>query len=184
MKNNLGTAVIAAVVALLVVGISFTFIKPVQNVVNQTLGANAGPDSYFPCESHNGVTQCFARQPLRAATTTVCALKSPSATSTLIAANATFRVASSTSAVTVDLAKATTPYATTTSLGTAGLASGAQGSFNASTTNQNIASVDNAHIFGPNTWFVVGVRSGITGGDASGVPFQPAGACNATFQVI
>jgi hypothetical protein len=162
--------------------------QAVLQKVQGNLGAVSGPDSSFPCESHNGVTTCFAQQKLRQATTTVCAFKSPAATSTLMTGSGVKFSVSSSSAITVNLAKAATPFATTTSLGVAALAAGAQGTFSASTTPNGLPAgntiVDNAWVFAPNTFFVVGVQAGVTSGDTAGTGFVPEGSCSVIWKVM
>jgi len=138
-------------------------------------GAVSGPDSYNPCESHNGVTTCFNKKGFTSATTTVCAIKSPSATSTLkLGSGARFTVGSTT-ASTVTFAKAVDPYSTTTSIGSAQLGANTQATILATTTaSQN---VDPVHVFAPNTYFVVGMAGGIG-------TFSPTGTCQAVFELI
>lgn len=169
MKNHLITAGIAIVV--FAVGIAF--VKPVQNVVQQ-FGSVASPDIQSPYFSFGGVRFWGAHtESLAAATTTVCALQSPVATSTLLSASIRF-VVSSTTASTVTLAKATTAYATTTKLVEVALAAGAQGTVVASTTPSGGATNDGTNVFSPNTYLVVGMAGG-TG------TFTPTGTCQAVW---
>jgi hypothetical protein len=145
-----------------------------------TYGAVTGPDSYFPCESHNGVTTCFARQALRQATSTVCAIKSPAATSTMPIGGVRVTTASSTATI-WDLARASTPFATTTAIGTAyNVAGSAMADIQASTS----PSAGAATVFPPNTYLVIGVRQSITAGDTAGTGSVTSGYCSATFSVI
>lgn len=132
-------------------------------------GAVSSPYLQSQDFSYGGVLHFGAKtDSLTQATTTVCALQSPSATSTLLHASIRFSV-SSTTASTVTLAKASTPYATTTSLGAVSLAANAQGIAVASTTG--------SHIFSPNTYFVVGMA----GNGAN--TYSPTGTCQATWIV-
>lgn len=126
-------------------------------------------------ESNGGLYTTAARVLMATGTTTVCAIQSPNATSTLTEGSALFTV-SSTSASTVQLAKATTAFATTTSLGQGIFAANAQGTVIASTTPSLVAT-DGSQVFSPNTWFVVGM----TGGQGT---FSPTGVCTAEFQVM
>ena len=140
------------------------------------IGAVSGPDSSFDCESHNSVTRCFTQRALTLATTTPCAIKSPSATSTLVMASLRVNVASSTATI-WDVTKASTAFATTTALnGQKPLASGVQGTLSATTT-QTVSS-DDAMVFAPNKFLVWGARGFIPAG------VFLAGTCNATFEVI
>lgn len=131
-----------------------------------TLGALSGPDLPYPYFSFGGVPQWANRtDSLTQATTTVCALQSPSSTSTLDFASIRLDV-SSTTAATVTLARAATAFATTTSLGAISVPANAQGIAVASTTG--------SHIFPPSTWFVVGMAGGIG-------TFSPSGSCRAIW---
>ncbi len=132
--------------------------------------AVASPDIMSPYFSFGGVRHWASRtDSLTQATTTVCALQSPSATSTLVTAFINFTV-STTTASTVTLAKANTAYATTTLLGSVTLAANAQGIAVASTTG--------SHIFSPNTWFVVGMA----GNGAN--TYSPTGTCQAIWTSV
>lgn len=110
---------------------------------------------------------------LTQATTTVCAIQSPAATSTLQSASILLTV-SSTTASSVVLAKATTAFATTTNLNTEAVAANAQATIVASTSptggNKDL-------IFSPSTWLVVGMSGG-TG------TFSPTGVCTATWTTL
>lgn len=142
-----------------------------------TLGAVSAPDTYFDYFSNNGLKR-YARRAstLVQATTTVCALKSPSATSSL--ALGTFQlnaIATTTGPVILTLAKASTRYATTTSLGSVTIQAGKTGEATASTTG--------AHIFSPNTFFVVGAQ-GSVGVPAGAGTFSLSGSCQADFLAL
>lgn len=107
-----------------------------------------------------------------AATTTPWALQSPSATSTLIAAWCRVDV-SSTTASTLTIARAATPYATTTLLGRYGIAANAQATVVASST----PTAGEATTFSPNTYLVVGMAGGIG-------TFSPSGSCGALWATL
>lgn len=140
----------------------------------QSFGAVSGPDSFFPCTSNEGITTCVTRIAMRTATTTVCAIKSPAATSTLVSGTARFTY-SSTTAPLVRFAKATTPYATTTALGNATIAAGAQGTLQASSTP--VGALGDITVFEPSSYLVVALSGGVG-------TFSPTGICQATFEVI
>ena len=99
-----------------------------------TYAAVSSPDIPSPYLTYGGVRR-WARydRDLTQASTTVCAIQSPVSTSTLISGGITF-TESSTTAMTITMAKAATPYATTTSLGEGLLAADIFGTFVASTT--------------------------------------------------
>ena len=153
-----------------------------NGVDGQSLGAVTGPDSTFPCESHNGVTTCFERKNLAQATTTVCAIKSPTATSTLTFASVHINVATGT-ASTIQFSKAATAFATTTLIYTDAGGStiesvGALAEVNAFASSTQPKTV---RTFSPNTFFVAS-RAG--GGAFAGGVFNEAGYCQATFNVL
>ena len=170
--------------ALVVIGIIAIFGLFLPSVKGTFGGVQSGTDvtttNFTTLAVQNGMANgglwtTAARVAMITATTTVCAIQSPNATSTLTEASALFTV-SSTTASTVYLAKATTAFATTTSLGYAALAANAQGTLFASTTPSSVT-VDGAQIFAPSTWFVVGM----TGGTGT---FSPTGVCTAEWQVL
>lgn len=142
----------------------------------QSVGAVTGP--FMPFDHIQwGLGQGIRIYPtaigLKTATTTICAIQSPVATSTLVQAGILFSV-SATTTTTIDLAKAATAFATTTAIGGATLASDAEGLILASTTPTS--GLDDAMVFAPNTWFVVGMQ----GNDFS--DSAPVGVCHATFE--
>lgn len=144
------------------------FVSP-EEMDEEALGAVSSPDIPSPYFSFGGVRQWAARDnDLTQATTTVCAIQSPAATSTLDHADLSL-VVSSTTASTVTFAKAATPYATSTFLGSAAVAANAQANIavKATTTSNAIAS---NFVFGPSQWFVVGMQGGVG-------TFSPTGVC-------
>ncbi len=157
-----------AVLALVVAGIAIS--KPAQ-VVEKTIqaGAVASPDIMSPYFSFGGLKHWAVRtDSLSSATTTVCALQSPAATSTLAWAAVLFSV-SSTTASTVTLATSTSAFATTTLLTSTSIAANAQGYINFQGSSANVLA--------PNTWVVVGMAGG-TG------TFSPTGTCQAEFMAL
>lgn len=126
--------------------------------------------SFLPINTNNPKTQ---------ATTTLCALQSPNATSTLGQAYVTFTNAT-TSPYVVTIAKSATRYATTTVIGNSiAVAGGAQVTVSATTTTSN--NQNNDKVFAPNQWLVVGIAGAISSGDALGTGFKPVGRCGATW---
>lgn len=147
-KLNIGTLAVAvvALVAALFGG------KP--SIVNQTLGSVSGPDAFFPCESHNGLTTCTERQFFRTSSTTLASFRSPSATSTLRYAAGSITTAT-TSATQFEWGRATVPDATTTTLGIYNLAASVKAMVLASTTATFATAaqtIDQSFIIPPNTY--------------------------------
>ena len=166
-----GIAVIACILSVVV------FFRvpgiPGASTVNQ-FGATTGPERFNDCESTNGIETCFGRTGLKTATTTVCAIQSPTnATSTLVSGSVRFSTSGVASIITI--AKGATAYATTTSLGRITLAANAQATIVASST-PSTSSADDLNVFAPGKWFVVGMEGAAT--------FSPVGVCQAQFRKI
>lgn len=170
--SNMKNIAITVAVSLVVFLVGVTFIKPVQKVVNQTVGSVTGPDMFFPCESHNGLTKCFNRTPFAQATTTVCSFKTPAATSTLNFAGMTIDGATTTATV-LTIAKGANSNASTTLLAAGSLAANARGTLIASSTASG-ASIDNANVFAPNTFINFSIKGGVG-------TFSQVGSCGAEF---
>lgn len=173
MKTTLITVAVIASLALSIFGL----VRPTQsNAPEQVaVGAVSGPDTYFDYVANNNLRKFGQRRALITGTTTVCAIKSPSATSTLVYAGVNFTT-SSTTATVVTLAKATTAFATTTALNTLSLSANAQGGQIATSSLASVGVVGN-NIFAPNTYFVVGMQGGVG-------TFSPAGSCGAEWLVL
>ena len=168
LKSWIPSVVVGAV---LVLGL-LVFAKP----QSPPLGSVTGPDSSFECETHNGLQSCFAYSKMRQATTTVCALKSPSATSTIVGfadggIGATFKVSSTTASV-LTVATSTTAFATTSMLLRQPIAANAQLSVVSTTTPAN-----GGIVLPPNTYLVFGMEGGVG-------TFSPVGTCSAAFRVL
>lgn len=167
--------IIIGLVAVIIIAIGIAvYPGKTQIVTIPRIGTVSGPDVTFPYFTINGVRTEYRATPLKTATTTVCALRSPTdATSTLAFAGIKFTT-SSTTATTVTIAKATTAFATTTIIGSAHtIAANAQDTINASST---VGVAADAGIFAPGNYLVVGMQGG-TG------TFSPVGYCQAEFIV-
>lgn len=146
-KANL--AIVLALVAIILGGSSYIFIKPVQTAMNNAVGAQSGPDDLNPYHSNNGLTQWYFFSRMANASTT-CSFKSPNATTTLVRAGMQFNnTFGGTFDATIGLA--TNAFSTTTSLGNeeAAIVAGSQDTMNASTTQ---GSASKAYIIAPNTF--------------------------------
>ena len=142
------------------------------------LGALAGPDipsAYLHWGAGYGLYEYPTTVTMTAGTSTPCNIQAPTnATSSLVYARAKFD-SSSTTAMTIHIAKGTLMTATTTLLGTAtALSAGGQGTVVASTTGQGM--LDPVNIFAPGTWLTVGMQG--SGGVAN---LAPTGVCQALF---
>lgn len=166
LKDILKIVVISALVAILVSAVAKAPTQPAET----KSGSVASPDFTSSYISYGGIRFFGARtNSLTQATTTVCALQSPAATSSLAHFVLRLDVSSST-ASTVVVAKATTAFATTTNLETATVAANAQADIVASTTGRTIG----LPVFAPNTWIVVGMSGGVG-------TFSPSGSCAAEW---
>ena len=180
MKNYLITAGIALGVVLLV--LIFMPAKVINQV--QTLGAVSSPDIMSPYFSFGGVRQWAAHTDnLNHASTTICSMQSPAATSTLVFGSVKLTTGTTT-AIALEMAKDTSYAATTTRISYDVLASGAQTTmvaFVASTTGAYGAN-GQAHtadeldmVFAPNTYLNVKY------GGAAGALNVLVGSCNAVW---
>ncbi len=178
--NTLKTIVVAAVVAVIAAAGTFAFL-PTRTEVITKLGSS-GNYVASPVFTFGDVRAYAGRQELRQASTTICAIQSPAATSTLRFANVKVNIGSSTALI-LDIAQATTQYATTTKIGTTyNIAAGAQAFVQASTSPAAGATT----VFAPLTWLVVKAQGGVTAGDfataAGSAGFVPTGSCTATWE--
>lgn len=144
---------------------------------SQVFGA-ASPDISSPYFSF-GDNKFWGRfsNKLTQATTTPCALRAPLATSTLLTSS--FRltdIATSTGAVTITMAKASTAFATTSLIAQTTIQASKVGSVVASTTATNAANLT----FAPNEYLVVGVQ-GSVGVPVGAGTFSLSGICKATW---
>lgn len=141
-------------------------------------GAVSGPDFYSDCFNFNGVRTCSNSKSVAQATTSVCSIRSPiSATSTLSLAAIRFNLAS-TSATYLEMAKATTAFATTTRIGSVySIAGSAQATIVASSTG---SVAGDGTIFAPGEYFNVKTAWTV----AAGVGSVPTGVCKAVFTAI
>lgn len=173
MNKLLSIGVLVAIV-LSVVGIVKDKTVVVQN--GEKIGAVVSPYSPIPELNLGGIRLVGLRKSLATGTSTVCAIQSPAATSTLVSAGVDFTLAS-TSAVVVDFSKSTTQYATSTRIGAAGY--GITASAKATIVASSTGSVaGDATIFAPSTWFVAKYSDNNNGvGDAS------TGSCHALWAV-
>lgn len=176
MKEKL--LVVGVVVALVLGGYAVSKKPVVVTKDGVQVGAVSSPDIGSYAVIGGSVLRGGATKSLTQATTTVCAIQSPAATSTLLAGSIKFSV-SSTTASTITIGKATTPFATTTLLRTESVGANAQATipFASSTSVASAAAwaLEQTNLtFAPNTYVVVGMAGG-TG------TFSPTGECRALF---
>ncbi len=155
-------------------------------------GAQAANVVDGPCliSPDGGGHICPLIVPLMAATTTVCAIQSPNATSTLVIPGSGLNLTLGTStALRIWFSKASSRFAATTTnqFNTATLAASLKGFIMATTSlNGGVATsitagttaTDLPLVFAPGTWLRVEIADGIV---SSGVGFGGFGSCRATF---
>lgn len=153
MSNKL-TSVITALLILAAAALGGLYLVH-QEQPGIAFGAASGPDQVGSDHySWNGIVIYPSRAKAANATTTLCAFKSPAATTTLTKFSVNFPTSiSTTSAPTVYLAKAATAFATTTNLATIAFAQNAAGNVVATSTIQ----ATGANVIAPSQYLVVAV---------------------------
>lgn len=170
MKNNL---VLVGVAVVLSVVLSVWLIRPGDKVVETIIGSASSPSVVDGCMDVNGVTKCYRARDVRTSSSTICSMKSPTSTSTLLTASLNTRTGSSTALI-YEFGRSTLPDATTTRIGSAFVGAG-QVTIVASST----ASATN--VFAPNTYLNVkyGGNDCVDGGACNTL----VGKCKAEFLV-
>lgn len=178
--NSTKSLWVAVVVAIIAIGLGVTYPKTteqisVDRIVSEVksklnLGALVGPDIQSEFLGIDGVYSWYKTTPLTQATSTICAIKSPVATSTLV--HGSVHINLNTTASTAVIGKATTAFATTTKLAQAGVAAGGELNLVASTS----PITNGANVFSPNTYMVVSL-------EGSGA-VSLTGSCIAEFRQI
>lgn len=181
MKNT-KTFVVLIVMAIIAIG-AYGLLKEspkqvsVDEVVKQVkaeLGSVSGPDIQSSYLSVNGVTRHFNSVQLTQGSTTLCAIKSPNATSTLVSGAINFSRGTTTASI-VEMAKSTTFATTTLLIGTYPIPANQLATIVASTTPLT----QGTYVFGPNQYFVV--KWAVDNG-GYGAGTVPTGLCQATFE--
>lgn len=158
-------------------GVTRVVKETIEKPYNPVLGSQTGPDTYFPYIANNDVRTWSYSKKMAVATSTVCSIKAPTATSTLLIATVNFGLASS-SVTVVDIAKSTSYAATTTKIGTTyNITAGSRAYIVASSTG---SVAGEATLFGPNDY--LNVKIGPTSGD--GLGHAAIGFCRAEFVEI
>jgi hypothetical protein len=176
MSNKSLTIGLLITLVIAVCAIFVSFSHNVKLAGSVAPGVDISTTNFTSISSSNGIanggvyTTAARTSSMTAATTTVCAIQGPNATTSIVNASALFTV-SSTTASTVTIGAASTAYATTTFLASGSIAANAQGTIYASATSST------NFVLAPNGYVVVGMAGG-TG------TFSPTGVCTATFQVL
>jgi hypothetical protein len=174
---KVGLTVIGALV--IAVGVVYfatpdTVVGPAGKDGKDGIGAVTGPEVFNDTFTVNGVTKFYRQTKMVAATTTLCAMKGPSSTSTLDRAAFIINVGTGTAA-TIDIGTSTTAFATTTNLSAANsIGSGAQGQAYWSPTGGTA----NDSMMAPNTYVNVKTAGAGLGG------YTYNGTCIAEWTVL
>lgn len=128
---------------------------------------------------------CFwsETQQMTQATTTICALRGPAGTSTLMAASAYFTTSSTTASI-VRMARGTTPYATTTQLGHLSLVANQTYATLTATTSEASNGTSNYIFDDQRPYLVVGMQGGLGGEGADVSTFSPTGTCHGLWMSV
>lgn len=138
-------------------------------------GSVTGPEVFSDTFTVNGVPHFYAKTSVRSATTTVCAVKTPTATSTVIFAGNHFKRASDDGVAVFDVGIGTTAFATTS----AGLM--------ASNASLATGPVQGSFLFGTTTYITVAPNSFLIwkfSTSSLSANFSVTGKCEAEFLVL
>lgn len=166
--NN--TKVVAGIlIALAIITTGYVLVSNHQAAPSKNVGAISSPDLPWTYLSWGGMATFRNQSAMRGATTTLCAIQSPAATTTLAFAGYTITVGTST-ASNLDLATSTSAFATTSAvlISNTSVASNAQAS-------QSWFSSGTNSIIAPNTWVIVQAGNVGLGG------YTYVGSCDAEF---
>lgn len=167
---------------------SITVQVPKAETASPALGALAGPDIPYNWFSFGGVRRFAARSGLNQASTTICALQSPAATSTLVSSSVSFTTGTTTAYI-GQFGKSVSPSATTTNLGQfmindggliTALASTSPTEFPGGTGYAGVLNNDWTSTFSPNQYLVVKYSGPNNTGTAAKNAF--VGTCNAIWE--
>jgi hypothetical protein len=168
--SNLGIVVglICSILLSLVAIIAVNAPQPIPNTNTQPSYSGTSPEISSPYLQVNGVTQWFTSQAAGNKTSsTICAVQSPAATSTVVAASIALNTGATDGAY-IRAYKAATVSATTTFL-FGSVSAGAKNYMSATTTLS-----DSNMVFAPSQFIVFDMNSG----------YAPTGTCQAIFQQL
>lgn len=177
-KYFVGMIVIAIIA---IIGMFLPRGNTVVERVTEKLGIAAGPESTNNYQCYSGVCTYYARSTLKAATTTPCALRSPThATSTLSRFMLSVTTATGTAA-TYDIATSTDAFSTTSPqiAMAVSIAANAQHTFTNMGTTTSLSNNQNQYnLMPPGSWVVMKTAGAGSGGYTWG------GACVAEFKTV
>lgn len=173
--DKIATVIGSVLLSVIAAGVlALTIVGHVALPANPMVGSATGPDIPSPYLRWGNVAMYNAGQQMKTATTTLCAIKNPSAaTSTILGIAFQDTVGTSTSAL-VDVATSTNGFSTTTTsnlLVGQSIASNAQSTFSFDPTS-------NANIIGPNQFLIFKTQGAGVGG------YTYTGTCEAQFMSL
>lgn len=177
--NTKNISIASVVIALAIVG-GFLLKKPNVTEVTQsspvTAGSVSSPEINSPYIRVGSVARYYAQPNVYAASTTLCAIQSPSSTSTLGMGGLQL-ASSSVNAYKITFAKSTGQYlgSTTPLMTDFSFSANAQMSTTTETPSSAFAAT---RVFAPNNWFIVTLAASDAG------LFAPAGECTANWTVL
>lgn len=174
MKTKFLGIALVVIIAIAIGGYQFPVVK---KEVNERVGAVVGPELLSPFFSVNGVTHEYRRAKLNTATTTPCALKSPSSTSTLLYAALRLNTGTSTDTTLWTVAKAATGFATTTAFDSFSVSATDRATMYVGSASSTVP--DEISVIAPNQFIVWGVAGTVPAGTTN-----LTGVCQAEFIVI
>jgi len=176
MKINVIIGIVAVVA--LILGIVAVVGGGVIKEITQ-IGSVVGPDNPgFNHWSIGGITTHYKEQGAFTSTTTICSLKSPAASSTLVFASVKFTT-SSTTASRIYIGKGAAPNATTSELGNGTIAANGYGIVVASTSPLT-AGQDDIRVFAPSQYLNFSMAT--AQGTAANIgTFSPVAKCKAVW---
>jgi hypothetical protein len=176
--SNAKLIVVAVIIVVVSVFASYLLAPKIQTVI-QTIQPSETPvggiaSNYLDI---GGVRHYAGSMTLKTATSTICRIQGPAATSTLIYASVNFLTTSST-ALTVNIAKTTNAlsYATTTLIGSAYTTTASSGGTILASSTPVAGDLT---VFNPNDWLVVKAIPIVAGGWVTAL--APTGECKAEW---
>lgn len=168
---------VLSIVGVVLAGVALTHPLAVQTPAPVKVGALAGPDLASLYFSFGGVREWAGSAGFYTASTSLCAIQSPAATTTLVAATVRIDTSTTTASI-VEIGKALTAFATTTRL--------ALLTVGANAVNLNLVATTTVTtltdgVVPPNSW--INTMVGFTTGTASAATAL-TGKCSAVFREI
>jgi hypothetical protein len=150
-------------------------VKEVREVVYQQIGAAPGPNIQSECLKVNGVETCYKTMAFNTASTTRCAIQSPTSATSTLSREGVVKSATTTD-YTLILAKSATPFATTTTIRNETVTGDALQAFPTASTTYN-ALADTDRTFKPGEWLVVKANG------TTATAFAGGSTCSAMFTI-